>query len=47
MTSEVSERIHACISFDKECWLLEGQEIQEDRVLGGTISTLGWWEKIS
>ena len=33
MTGEVSERIHDCISFVKGDWLIEGQEIQDDRVI--------------
>ena len=36
MNSEVSERIHDRISFDKECWLIDGQEIQENRMIGMT-----------
>jgi hypothetical protein len=37
MNGKVSERIHDRISFDKECWLIDGHEIQDDRVIGGTI----------
>ena len=36
MTGEVSERIHDRILFDKECWLIDGQEIQENRMIGKT-----------
>jgi len=37
MTGEVSERIHDRILFDKECWLIDGQEIEADQVIGRTI----------
>jgi len=37
MTGEVSKRIHDRISFDKGCWLINDQEIQEDHVIGRTI----------
>jgi hypothetical protein len=40
MKGEVSERIHDRISFDKECWLIDEQEIQDNRVIGRTVQLL-------
>ena len=40
MTGAVSERIHDRISFVKGDWLIEGQEIQDDRMIGRIVSVV-------